>query len=117
MTEAVSLLDYTLLCATPLHACIQLKWLYHMHITSSSPSKNETKLINSAVLTILFSTNKDKVLKWISMSNTTADIGSSSSHTSSSSDSTTKKSPRKKTVPPFLPTPNHHIHIHNNQQS
>jgi hypothetical protein len=110
MTKAVSLLDYTLLHATPLHACIQLKWSYHMHITSSSLSKNETKLINSAVLAVLFSTDKDKVLKWISTSNATADIGGSSSCALSSSDSATKKSPRKKMVPPFLPTPNHCVH-------
>ena len=108
-----SLLNYTPLHATPLNTCIQLKWSYHMHIVSSSLSENETKLINSAVLAVLFSTNKDKVLKWISTCKATADIGSSSSCASSSSDSTTKKSPRKKMVPHFLPTPNHCIHIHN----
>ena len=84
-----------------------------MCIVSSSLSENETKLINSTVLTILFSTNKDKVLKWISMCKATADISGSSSCASSSSNSTTKKSPRKKMVPHFLPTPNHCIHVHN----
>ena len=104
--EPASLLNYTLLRATPLSTCIQLKWSYHMHIGSSSPSENETKLINSAVLTVLFSTNKDKVLRWINMCKASAGIGVASSHALSSSDSTTKNSPRKKTVPPFLPTPN-----------
>ena len=113
VNEPASLLNYTPLHATPLNACIQLQWSYHMHIISSSPSKNKTKLINSTVLTILFSTNKDKVLKWISTCKATADVGRSSSHASSSSSSTTKKSPRKKTVPPFLPTPHCHICICN----
>lgn len=112
--EPASLLDYTPLRATPLNACIQLKWSYHMHIISSSPSENETKLINSAVLTILFSTNKDKVLKWISTCKATANIGGSSSRASSSSSSTTKKSPRKKTVPPFLPTPLCRVRVRDN---
>ena len=111
--EPASLLDYTLLCATPLNTCIQLQWSYHMCIVSSSLSENKTKLINSAVLTALFSTDKDKVLKWISMCKATADIGGSSSCASSSSSSTTKKSPRKKMVPPFLSTPHCHVHICN----
>src|SRR3989344_466206 len=112
--EPASLLDYTPLHATPLSTCIQLKWSYHMHIISSSPSKNETKLINSTVLAILFSTNKDKVLRWINTCKASAGISVSSSHASSSSDSTTKNSPRKKTVPPFLPTPNCCIHVCSN---
>ena len=111
--EPASLLDYTPLCATPLNACIPLKWLYHMHIVSSSLSKNKTKLINSAVLTILFSTDKDDVLKWISMCKSTSNISGSSSCASSSSSSTTKKSPRKKMVPPFLPILHCCVRVHN----
>ncbi len=106
--EPASLLDYIPLRAAPLSTCIALKWSYHMHIVSSSPTDHETKLINSAVLAVLFSTKKDKVLKWISTCKSAAGIGasstshaSSSSYASSSSDSTTKKSPKKKTVPSF----------------
>ncbi len=111
--KPASLLNYTPLCATPLNACIQLKWSYHMHIISSLLSENKTKLINSTVLTILFSTDKDKVLKWISKCKATSNIGRSSSHTSSSSSSSTKKSPRRKMVPPFLPTLHCCIHVCN----
>ncbi len=108
VNKPASLLNYIPLCATPLSTCIALKCSYHMHIVSSSLTNHETKLINSAVLTILFSTKKGKVLKWISACKSAAGISasstshaSSSSYALSSSDSTTKKSPKKKMVPSF----------------
>ncbi len=108
VNELAFLLDYIPLRAAPLSTCIALKWSYHMHIISSLLTDHKTKLINSAVLAVLFSTKKDKVLKWISTCKSAASIGasstshaSSSSYASSSSDSTTKKSPKKKTVPSF----------------
>lgn len=39
--EPASLLDYSPLHATPLSACIKLKWSYHVHIILLS--KNEAK--------------------------------------------------------------------------
>jgi hypothetical protein len=67
---ARSVLDYSPLHATPLHACFHLNYSYHILTASAQPNETETTVIASAVDSIIIHTSPNVISQWINTTKT-----------------------------------------------
>jgi len=83
-TKAGSILNYTPLCATPLHACFHLNFSYHIMVASTQPNESEDNIIISTIKSIVIHSNHSNIRSWKLAAKTVAlQLGAAGTPTSS----------------------------------